>query len=131
MTGPSERAEAAGSRPAGEGTATGRTGAGKGSAGRSGGSDDADLLRRWAAAVAAELALDGVEVDIDRVLSLAGRAAHAVVRPAAPLTTFLVGYSAGRSAASGVAPDEAIERALARAGDAIASWPAGSAEHND
>ncbi|WP_031273339.1 DUF6457 domain-containing protein, partial [Curtobacterium sp. B8] len=34
-------------------------------------------------------------VDISTVLDLARDAAHGVARPAAPLTTFLVGYAAG------------------------------------
>lgn len=33
----------------------------------------------------------------DLILDVARDAAHAVARPAAPLTTFLVGYAAGRS----------------------------------
>ncbi len=35
------------------------------------------------------------EVEIDAILDLARDAAHQVERPAAPLTTFLVGYAAG------------------------------------
>lgn len=48
---------------------------------------------------------------IDEVLALAGVAAHAVLRPAAPLTTYLVGYAAGAAAASGAAPDAAFAAA--------------------
>jgi Domain of unknown function (DUF6457) len=36
-----------------------------------------------------------LEVDVEAILELARDAAHAVERPAAPLTTFLVGYAAG------------------------------------
>jgi hypothetical protein len=72
-----------------------------------------DVLERWTASLAAELDLDGLDVDIDRVLALAGVAAHAVLRPAAPLTTYLVGYAAGRAAALGEADDaEATARAF-------------------
>lgn len=84
--------------------------------------DEAALLRRWAAALTAELALEGVEVDVDRVLSLAGAASRAVIRPAAPLTTFIAGYRAGLTAAAGAVPADAIERALAQSGDFAASW---------
>jgi hypothetical protein len=59
------------------------------------------LLEEWAASVVEALSIEGLEVDINAVLGLAGRAAHAVVRPAAPLTTFLVGYAAGQAAAGG------------------------------
>ena len=59
----------------------------------------------WCAAAAADLCLAGHELtagDIDAILGLAGVAAHNVVRPAAPLTTFLAGYAIGlRSSADG------------------------------
>ncbi|NUP74702.1 MAG: molybdopterin-guanine dinucleotide biosynthesis protein, partial [Sinomonas sp.] len=51
------------------------------------------------------LELDGLEVDIDAVLGLAGVAAHAVVRPAAPLTTCIAAYAAGFAAGSGQAQE--------------------------
>ena len=41
-----------------------------------------------------ELGIDA-EVDMSAVLDLAKEAAHNVARPAAPLTTFLVGFAAG------------------------------------
>ena len=49
----------------------------------------------------------------DEVLELAAVAAHSVVRPAAPVTTFLVGYAAGL--AGGGAEPEARARATAEA----------------
>lgn len=52
------------------------------------------LLDDWGAALRAELGV-GVEVDIRTLLDTAREAAHNVDRPAAPLTTFLVGYAAG------------------------------------
>lgn len=67
-------------------------------------------LDDWVAHVAAELGVDAT-VDVDAVLDLAGAAAHAVVRPAAPLTTFLAGLAAGRAGGS---PDD-IRDAIARA----------------
>lgn len=73
-----------------------------------------EKLRRWCAQLAAALELDGVEVDLDSVLGLAGRAAHAVLRPAAPLTTFLVGYAAAQLAAN---PDTSVAEAVAQATD--------------
>jgi hypothetical protein len=56
-------------------------------------------LERWSASLSAELGIADLEVDVDALLALAGVAAHAVLRPAAPLTTYLVGYAAGRAAA--------------------------------
>ncbi|UQA94331.1 NTP transferase domain-containing protein [Streptomyces halobius] len=54
-----------------------------------------NVLDEWITAVKAEL---GIELDVDTavLLDLARDAAHGVARPAAPLTTFLVGYTAGR-----------------------------------
>jgi hypothetical protein len=67
--------------------------------------DHDKLLVDWCAAAAAELGLTGHDLtpaDLDAILGLAGVAAHNVVRPAAPLTTFLAGYAAGlRSSAGG------------------------------
>ena len=72
-----------------------------------------DVLERWTASLSAELDLAELDVDIDRVLALAGVAAHAVLRPAAPLTTYLVGYAAGRAAAlDGANEAEATARAF-------------------
>ncbi|GAA4045156.1 hypothetical protein GCM10023063_35020 [Arthrobacter methylotrophus] len=51
--------------------------------------------------------LEDVEIDINEILSLAGVAAHSVVRPAAPLTTFIAGFAAGRAAGSGQATETA------------------------
>lgn len=51
-------------------------------------------LTSWAQQLSEALGLD-LEVDADPILDLARDAAHKVERPAAPLTTFLVGYAAG------------------------------------
>ena len=60
-------------------------------------------LTDWSDRLSAALGIEGVEVDIDAVLALAGTAAHAIMRPAAPLTTYLVGYAAG--VAAGIAAE--------------------------
>jgi hypothetical protein len=71
-----------------------------------------ETLEQWSASLAAELGIADVDVDIDGLLALAGVAAHAVLRPAAPLTTYLVGYAAGRaSALDGVGAVDATSRA--------------------
>jgi Domain of unknown function (DUF6457) len=80
--------------------------------------DQGAILQAWCAALVARLELGGVEVDVDAVLGLAGEVAHAVIRPAAPLTAFVVGYAAGRAVESGAATDESaftVAAALARA----------------
>ena len=74
-------------------------------------------LQEWTDLVVAELGLpEGVgstEVR-DQVLDLARDVAHGVARPAAPLTSFLVGLAAGREGASPDAVRAAVERVLAR-----------------
>ncbi|WP_406393773.1 NTP transferase domain-containing protein [Streptomyces sp. NBC_00887] len=65
------------------------------------------VLDEWINAVKDEL---GIELDVDTgvLLDLARDAAHGVARPAAPLTTFLVGYAAAK-ASSGASPEAAAE----------------------
>ncbi|QNE46869.1 NTP transferase domain-containing protein [Glaciihabitans sp. INWT7] len=72
-------------------------------------------LSEWSNRLTAALGLEAMEVDIDAVLALAGTAAHALLRPAAPLTTYLVGYAAGIAAAEKGAADAdaAFGRAVA------------------
>jgi hypothetical protein len=72
-------------------------------------------LDEWITKVCEELGLPVDVMDRDLLLDLAGEAAHAVARPAAPLTTFLVGVAVGR----GRPLPEAAERVRAIA----AAWP--------
>ena len=58
-------------------------------------------LDSWVEALEAELGLPPGTVDVGAVLDLARDAAHAVARPAAPVTTYAVGYAAGLAAAGG------------------------------
>ncbi|NLS08977.1 molybdopterin-guanine dinucleotide biosynthesis protein [Nesterenkonia sp. MY13] len=68
-------------------------------------SDDARLatVEEWARELARALEVEETALDIDAILSLAGEAAHTVVRPAAPVTTFIIGYVAGLAEATGQA----------------------------
>ncbi len=76
--------------------------------------DDGNVLDEWIAAVKAEL---GIELDVDTaaLLDLARDAAHGVARPAAPLTTFLVGYAAAQQGGGAEALAEATRKASALA----------------
>lgn len=74
-----------------------------------------NTLDEWVSAVCAELELPADVIDVRLVLDLARDAAHAVARPAAPLTAFLAGVAAGR----GRPLPEAVERVQALA----AAWP--------
>jgi hypothetical protein len=71
-------------------------------------------LQEWVAAVQAELGTD-LDLDLDEVLDLARDAAHEIARPAAPLTTFLVGYAAaarGGGAEAVSAGTDAVRRLI-------------------
>ena len=69
------------------------------------------------------------EVDEALILDLARVAATNVVRPAAPITTYLLGYAAGHADAD----EEAIERLAARAQALAEGWdrPSGAADPDD
>ncbi|UGQ15235.1 molybdenum cofactor guanylyltransferase [Yinghuangia sp. ASG 101] len=73
-----------------------------------------DVLEDWIEAVKAEL---GVELDVDTaaLLDMTKVAAHNVVRPAAPLTAFLVGYAAARAGGGEAAVADALRKAEALA----------------
>ncbi|MFE2675399.1 NTP transferase domain-containing protein [Streptomyces hygroscopicus] len=72
------------------------------------------VLDEWIAAVKAELGID-LDVDTAALLDLARDAAHGVARPAAPLTTFLVGYAAAQKGGGSEALAAATEKAAALA----------------
>ncbi|WP_081238044.1 NTP transferase domain-containing protein [Streptomyces viridosporus] len=72
------------------------------------------VLDEWISAVKDELGID-LDVDTGVLLDLARDAAHNVARPAAPLTTFLVGYAAARAGGDKEAVAEAARKAEALA----------------
>ena len=75
-------------------------------------------LEDWIAAVRNELHVDPVDTDL--VLDVARDVAHGVARPAAPLTTYLLGLAVGR----GADPREAAAAVTALAN----AWPDRSTE---
>ncbi|TQK53018.1 molybdopterin-guanine dinucleotide biosynthesis protein A [Streptomyces sp. SLBN-118] len=77
-----------------------------------------NVLDEWITAVKDEL---GIELDVDTgaLLDLARDAAHGVARPAAPLTTFLVGYAAAQAGGGG---PEAVAEAARKAAALAARW---------
>ncbi|MFI9245540.1 NTP transferase domain-containing protein [Streptomyces sp. NPDC053086] len=72
------------------------------------------VLDEWISAVKDELGID-LDVDTGVLLDLARDAAHGVARPAAPLTTFLVGYAAAKGKGDPEAVAEAARKAAALA----------------
>jgi len=75
-------------------------------------SDTSTTLAIWSQQLVTALDVPELEVDVDAILDLAADAAHAILRPAAPLTTFVVGYAAGLAAATGANPAEAVHSAI-------------------
>ena len=71
-------------------------------------------LDDWIEAVRRELGIDG-DVDVTAILDVARVAAHGVARPAAPVTTYLLGVAA----AAGLDPVEGARRLEALA----EGWP--------
>ncbi|MGW5651665.1 NTP transferase domain-containing protein [Streptomyces humi] len=72
------------------------------------------VLDEWISAVKDELGID-LDVDFRLLLDVARDAAHGVARPAAPLTTFLVGYAAAQGKGGPEAVAEAAHKAAALA----------------
>ncbi|MEC5152497.1 DUF6457 domain-containing protein [Cryobacterium sp. GrIS_2_6] len=62
-----------------------------------------EALDEWLAALVTGLDLDPADVPVGTILDVATDLAHGVARPAAPLSTFLVGLSPAR--AGGTAAD--------------------------
>ncbi|MET9465582.1 NTP transferase domain-containing protein [Streptomyces sp. NPDC006544] len=81
------------------------------------------VLEQWITAAKTELGID-LAVDTKTLLDLARDAAHGVARPAAPLTTFLVGYAAARAEATGADPAEAVAEACRKASGLALRWAA-------
>ncbi|MEU9607584.1 NTP transferase domain-containing protein [Streptomyces sp. NPDC048057] len=79
-----------------------------------------NVLDEWITAVKDDL---GIELDVDAkaLLDLARDAAHGVARPAAPLTTFLVGYAAASAGGGG---PEAVAEATRKATALALRWAA-------
>lgn len=78
------------------------------------------VLDEWITAVKEELGID-LDVDTGLLLDLARDAAHGVARPAAPLTTFLVGYAAAKASGAGGGP-EAVAEAARKAAALALRW---------
>ena len=72
------------------------------------------MLKTWIDAVCAELNLPA-DVNVDVILDVARVAAHSVERPAAPVTTFLLGLAVAGGA-------DASEAAV-KIQDLAAKWP--------
>jgi hypothetical protein len=79
-------------------------------------------LEAWVDALSAALGID-TDVPIDTLLDSTREVAHAVARPAAPLTLYLVGFAAAQR---GGGPDD-VAAALATVRDLVDEGPGGRA----
>lgn len=68
--------------------------------------DDRAAWLSWIDEACAALEIDPSTLDVEAVLGLAGRVAHRVARPMAPVTAYLVGAAVG----AGADPGDALER---------------------
>jgi hypothetical protein len=73
-------------------------------------------LDDWTGTLCTELGIDPEHVDQKTVLNLARVAAHTVDRPAAPLTTYLLGIAVGRG--------EPLAETAAKLQQLARGWPA-------
>lgn len=64
-------------------------------------------LDDWVAELLKGLEIPDTPVDVDAILGMAGVAAHSIIRPAAPVTTYIAGFAAGLAAGAGMADDKA------------------------
>jgi molybdopterin-guanine dinucleotide biosynthesis protein A len=76
------------------------------------------ITQMWMTRVAALLDVDPHEVLTTELLDLTRVVAHGVERKSAPLTTFLLGYAAGKNSLS---PDE-VRNLIATVSSAVAEW---------
>lgn len=76
--------------------------------------DTPEDLETWVRIASADLGIDPADVPIGLLLDVTRETAHDVMRPAGPVTTFLIGLAVGR----GSTLDEAITIVRTR----IAEW---------
>jgi hypothetical protein len=83
------------------------------------GSDAMDqITQMWMARIANLLNVDSHDVLTSELLDLTRDVAHGVERKSAPLTTFLLGYAAGKDS---LTPDE-VRKLIDTVSHAVAEW---------
>jgi hypothetical protein len=77
-------------------------------------------MSQWVAEVCRDLGLElaDQEATVNQVLDLTAEVAHGVARPAAPVTAFLIGLAAGRTAD----PDETVAELARTLGERAKTW---------
>ena len=77
-----------------------------------------EALDDWLTALADRLQLDPADIPVGNLLDVARDVAHNVARPAAPLSTFLIGLAAAKNGGTGAD----IEAACAVASELALGW---------
>lgn len=85
------------------------------------------VLDDWADRVAEALSVPDAPVDVPLLLDVARDVAHAVDRPAVPITMFLLGYAAARGDGSA----DAVAVACAHTGRLAHEWAADAGKPQD
>ena len=76
------------------------------------------MINDWVRELCAALDVPPEAVDVTALLDLARDAAHLVERPAAPVTTYIVGFAAGKAGGDATVTADAVRRAA----DLAARW---------
>jgi len=79
---------------------------------------DVDMTDGWLKNVAQNLGIDKEILDTDKILDLTREVAHNIERKAAPLTTFLLGYAAGKKDVS----KEQLHELITKIENAVSQW---------
>ncbi|HMG28717.1 MAG TPA: NTP transferase domain-containing protein [Jiangellaceae bacterium] len=79
---------------------------------------ETNVIEEWVQALCEAMGVPPDEVDVAAVLDLAREAAHSVDRPAAPITTYVVGYAAAQRGGGA----EAVATATAEAATLARNW---------
>lgn len=83
-----------------------------------------DALTRWTVALAEELGVPA-DLDLQLILDVARDAAHAVDRPAAPVSTYLMGVAVARAVSEGRDAAQAARDAAASVRHLAGQWDLG------
>lgn len=80
-----------------------------------------EALNLWVRELVHHLEVEGIELDMEAVVQISDQADEAVIDPAGPVTTFLIGYVAGLAEATGQADFVTCHRAATRVAERLLS----------
>lgn len=80
-----------------------------------------EALDLWVRELVHHLEVEGLQLDVEAVVQISDQADAAVIDPAGPVTTFLIGYVAGLAEATGQADFATCHRAATRVAERLLS----------